>query len=239
MANLPANLPENWTSGMIIAPNGADVGYQEQYGYNYLNKQVNDAQKAINNIGTTLEDVAKEVDVIEIKNRIGTLMVKSNKLIDGIDLLKKTVIGVSTNGGVLYATLSRIRGTSSDKGTVHYKTYKFTSLFRNQHIKRIVFSPNLAVKINRLALEIDGITSIDAKGYHDFNIKGSSVYLNMRGLSSGGEDYIHVADDEGTTLGRYEPLSFVYTKTATITLEIEQRAQGALDMELGAVVNRI
>lgn len=43
---LPADLPENWTSGQIIAPTGAEVGMDEQHGYNYLMKQVNNAQKA-------------------------------------------------------------------------------------------------------------------------------------------------------------------------------------------------
>ena len=43
---LPADLPENWTSGQIIAPTGAEAGLDEQHGYNYLMKQVNNAQKA-------------------------------------------------------------------------------------------------------------------------------------------------------------------------------------------------
>lgn len=43
---LPADLPENWTSGQIIAPTGAEAGLDEQHGYNYLMRQVNNAQKA-------------------------------------------------------------------------------------------------------------------------------------------------------------------------------------------------
>lgn len=43
---LPADLPENWTFGLTIAPTGAEVGMDEQHGYNYLMKQVNNAQKA-------------------------------------------------------------------------------------------------------------------------------------------------------------------------------------------------
>lgn len=43
---LPADLPENWTSGQIIAPTGAEAGMDEQHGYNYLMRQVNNAQKA-------------------------------------------------------------------------------------------------------------------------------------------------------------------------------------------------
>lgn len=43
---LPADLPENWTSGQIVAPTGAEAGLDNQHGYNYLMKQVNNAQKA-------------------------------------------------------------------------------------------------------------------------------------------------------------------------------------------------
>lgn len=43
---LPADLPENWASGQIIAPTGAEAGLDDQHGYNYLMKQVNNAQKA-------------------------------------------------------------------------------------------------------------------------------------------------------------------------------------------------
>ena len=31
---LPADLPENWTFGQTIAPAGAEVGMDKQYGYN-------------------------------------------------------------------------------------------------------------------------------------------------------------------------------------------------------------
>lgn len=43
---LPADLPENWTSGQIIAPTGAEAGLDDRHGYNYLMMQVNNAQKA-------------------------------------------------------------------------------------------------------------------------------------------------------------------------------------------------
>lgn len=43
---LPADLPENWTSYQIVAPTGAEVGLDNRHGYNYLMKQVNNAQKA-------------------------------------------------------------------------------------------------------------------------------------------------------------------------------------------------
>lgn len=45
---LPADLPTNWQGGQIIAPDGANVGLPEQYGYNYLMEQVNSVQMALN-----------------------------------------------------------------------------------------------------------------------------------------------------------------------------------------------
>ena len=47
---LPADLPEDWQDGQIVAPEGADVGLTEQHGYNYLMQQVNDAQRAANHL---------------------------------------------------------------------------------------------------------------------------------------------------------------------------------------------
>lgn len=71
MPKLPADLPENWTQGQTISPNGTEVGLTEQHGYNYLMKQVNDTQTEVNNINTALTDVAQQATVDEIKNKIG------------------------------------------------------------------------------------------------------------------------------------------------------------------------
>lgn len=72
MPKLPADLPENWTQGQTISPNGTEVGMTEQYGYNYLMKQVNTTQTEVNNINDALPDVAQQTTVNEIKNKIGT-----------------------------------------------------------------------------------------------------------------------------------------------------------------------
>lgn len=58
---LPADLPENWTSGQIIAPTGAEAGLDEQHGYNYLMRQVNNAQKAAKAIAAALLNYAYPV----------------------------------------------------------------------------------------------------------------------------------------------------------------------------------
>lgn len=71
MPKLPADLPENWTRGQLVSPNGTEVGLTEKHGYNYLMKQVNDTQTEVNNINTALTDVAQQTTVNEIKNKIG------------------------------------------------------------------------------------------------------------------------------------------------------------------------
>ena len=53
---LPADLPENWTSGQIIAPTGAEAGLDDQHGYNYLMKQVNNAQRALKDLAAQREE---------------------------------------------------------------------------------------------------------------------------------------------------------------------------------------
>lgn len=71
MPKLPADLPENWTQGQTISPNGTETGLTEQHGYNYLMKQVNNTQTEVNNINGALPDVAQQATVNEINNKIG------------------------------------------------------------------------------------------------------------------------------------------------------------------------
>lgn len=48
---LPQDLPQNWTYGQTIGPQGTDVGLTQQHGYNYLMQQVNAAQQAAQELG--------------------------------------------------------------------------------------------------------------------------------------------------------------------------------------------
>lgn len=57
-APLPADLPENWTTGQTVAPSGADVGLSQQHGYNYLMEQVNAAQRAANAINESFDTIS-------------------------------------------------------------------------------------------------------------------------------------------------------------------------------------
>lgn len=50
--DLPRDLPEAWSTDDYVAPEGPDVGLSEQHGYNYLCRQVNNAQKAAMSLAT-------------------------------------------------------------------------------------------------------------------------------------------------------------------------------------------
>lgn len=62
---LPADLPEDWNAGQIIAPDGTAVGLTERHGYNYLMAAVNRAQRGVNEVneafGTVSADAARFV----------------------------------------------------------------------------------------------------------------------------------------------------------------------------------
>lgn len=73
MAKLPADLPENWTSGQIISPNGTEVGLDAKHGYNYLMKQVNAAQTGVNTLNDNMTGVAQESTLQGVKTDVETL----------------------------------------------------------------------------------------------------------------------------------------------------------------------
>lgn len=89
MANLPADLPENWTQGQIISPNGTEVGLTEQHGYNYLMEQVNNTQTAVNTLDATVSDISEGLNSVAQESSV-------QEVIDGI--------GVTTDSGATAAT---------------------------------------------------------------------------------------------------------------------------------------
>ena len=57
-APLPADLPENWQAGQIVAPTGEEAGLTHQHGYNYLMEMVNKAQQGVNAVNDAFESVS-------------------------------------------------------------------------------------------------------------------------------------------------------------------------------------
>lgn len=58
---LPQDLPENWNESQYVSPGGTEVGLTEQHGYNYLMRQVNNAQKAAEELDAGLGHLAEKV----------------------------------------------------------------------------------------------------------------------------------------------------------------------------------
>lgn len=54
---LTADLPEDWTAGQIVAPDGEAAGLTKQHGYNYLMEKVNETRQAVNAIGESFETI--------------------------------------------------------------------------------------------------------------------------------------------------------------------------------------
>lgn len=71
MANLPADLPTNWTQGQIISPNGTEVGLSKQYGYNYLNEQVNNTQTEVNSLSADQTSTQQQVN--SLNTQVGNI----------------------------------------------------------------------------------------------------------------------------------------------------------------------
>lgn len=76
---LPADLPENWTEGQTVAPNGTDEGLTEQHGYNYLMEQVNAAQQALQQVAEYFPNLATIEDGGGFTLYTGTLPVEQRK----------------------------------------------------------------------------------------------------------------------------------------------------------------
>ncbi len=62
---LPADLPENWTAGQIVAPTGEEVGLSHQHGYNYLMEMVNRAHLHINIVNDAVADLLIKLSIWE------------------------------------------------------------------------------------------------------------------------------------------------------------------------------
>lgn len=59
---LPADLPENWTYGQTVSPNGTEAGLTPKHGYNYLMRQVNQAQAILNQVTAILKEQDAELE---------------------------------------------------------------------------------------------------------------------------------------------------------------------------------
>lgn len=101
---LPADLPEDWISGQIVAPAGADVGLSEQHGYNYLMAAVNAVQRAANAINESFDTISgkRTCRVTVGTSTAGWTQADCDYLCDGTDdqeKLSAAVAAVQAAGG--------------------------------------------------------------------------------------------------------------------------------------------
>lgn len=84
---LPADLPENWTAGQIVAPDGTTAGLTKQHGYNYLMEQVNRAQQGVNAVNQAFETVSgkRTCRVVVGTSTAGWTAADCDFLCDGVD----------------------------------------------------------------------------------------------------------------------------------------------------------
>lgn len=62
---LVADLPEDWTFGKIVPPNGSDLSLEERYGYNYLMHKVNESLNSVNTLNEASGELREDVDQIK------------------------------------------------------------------------------------------------------------------------------------------------------------------------------
>ncbi|MEI3523227.1 MAG: hypothetical protein V8Q36_03390 [Anaerotignum sp.] len=151
MSKLPADLPENWTQGQTISPNGTEVGLTEKHGYNYLMKQVNNTQTEVNDINTALTDVAQQATVEEINNKIGTEADADTQptLFGRLAQLKKVLVEK------LAEVLTKVTGIDGKIGTIGDADTQPTLFGRLAQLKKVL--------VEKLAEVLTKVTGIDGK----------------------------------------------------------------------------
>ena len=151
MSKLPADLPENWTQGQTISPNGTEVGLTEKHGYNYLMKQVNNTQTEVNDINTALTDVAQQATVEEINNKIGEESDADTQptLFGRLAQLKNMLVEK------LAEVLTKVTGIDGKIGTIGDADTQPTLFGRLAQLKKVL--------VEKLAEVLTKVTGIDGK----------------------------------------------------------------------------
>lgn len=198
MPKLPANLPENWTQGQTISPNGTEVGLTEQHGYNYLMKQVNNTQTEVNNINGALPDVAQQATVNEINNKIGTesdadtqptlfgrLAQLKNVLVEKLAELMTKVTGMTDKIG----ETDDLDGTDST-GSVMAKLNALFNLITGKvivHNKAGVYEFTVPAGIKKIKIDAAGAGGgSGGNGKYENGGPGSSLKMCMANGTGGG-----------------------------------------------------
>lgn len=156
---LPADLPENWTYGQIIAPAGAEAGLSEQHGYNYLMQQVNAAQSAVNQLSA---------DAVDDEATIAAL---AQDTYEGVDLTVKFASEIANYNGDPWAWV-KARLTAHNVSGIHVKDYiPFTTADGNTVIAQVA-GINAYLRYNDAEVtkwHIDWVSKDCFPEYHQWN----------------------------------------------------------------------
>lgn len=110
---LPADLPEDWTAGQIVAPTGEEVGLSKQHGYNYLMQMVNRAQQGVNAVGEAFETVSgkRTCRVVVGTSTAGWTEADCDFLCDGTDdqvEIQQAINSIPQNGQINNETVGEV-----------------------------------------------------------------------------------------------------------------------------------
>ena len=186
MAKLPADLPENWTSGQIISPNGTEVGLDAKHGYNYLMKQVNAAQTGVNTLNDNMTGVAQESTLQGVKTDVETL---NTKVGSSGDTGTTTVMGklneikeILDRHFVLYFAGTTITG---GEGTINQNFVNPGTSDQYKYVKLTHFLPKASgtvkITVNATATVIQnassgsGASSVPSFAYVDTSLDASQL----------------------------------------------------------------
>lgn len=202
--NLPADLPTNWNASQAITPQGTETGLSPQHGYNYLNKQINDAQTAVNDAGTKLD--AQEARIEDLEQGEGfevdyrgttygpqgfaTLIQEEQDAQNQKDLEQDEKISdintiISRRTGVLYiAQIASGKGDgSTPENACAASNIKYYAMFQTTQDFDMVATSDIRAVIGVYQYGY-GVTRLDSQGFNinQISVMGARFNLLNRGL---------------------------------------------------------
>lgn len=149
---LPADLPENWTAGQIVAPTGEEVGLSHQHGYNYLMEMVNRAQTALNGVNGSLSDILGRDILTDLSST-------SPAKLDGEDNIRPGVTGILpiSNGGTGVDNMAALRAMfgSGELGK-YILTGTYSGHFSGSTPRRIYLKPDTEIGAQAISDSMEG-----------------------------------------------------------------------------------
>ena len=124
ISNLTQQLPTNWTSGQIVAPNGTDVGYGAEYGYNYLMQTVNALIQAVNTINGAFDGLLDGSSGINLSNGVTGILAEAN---GGTGADNLTASGVDYTPGTLPITADNVQDALNFLASSYFPTLVVTA----------------------------------------------------------------------------------------------------------------